>query len=119
MPRTRLGSIRQADGLEPVRALQRVLYRSAKQDPIRRVASTALLRQAQPAATRCGERCVHSSPRSQGCGVAIGELSRRSWVKENGRPHFSGVTNLETESRSHPTSEKLHNFDEKVYLHMH
>jgi group II intron reverse transcriptase/maturase len=29
-------SIRQADGLDPVRALQRVLYRSAKQDPTRR-----------------------------------------------------------------------------------
>jgi RNA-directed DNA polymerase len=29
-------SVRQADGLEPVRALQRVLYRSAKQDPSRR-----------------------------------------------------------------------------------
>ena len=29
-------TVRQADGLEPVRALQRVLYRSAKQDPARR-----------------------------------------------------------------------------------
>ena len=29
-------TIRQADGLAPVRALQRVLYRSAKQDPTRR-----------------------------------------------------------------------------------
>jgi len=29
-------SVRQADGLDPVRALQRVLYRSAKQDPERR-----------------------------------------------------------------------------------
>jgi hypothetical protein len=29
-------SVRQADGLDPVRALQRVLYRSAKQDPKRR-----------------------------------------------------------------------------------
>ena len=29
-------SVRQADGLDPVRALQRVLYRSAKQDPHRR-----------------------------------------------------------------------------------
>ena len=29
-------SVRQADGLDPVRALQRVLYRSAKQDPARR-----------------------------------------------------------------------------------
>ena len=29
-------TIRQADGLDPVRALQRVLYRSAKQDPKRR-----------------------------------------------------------------------------------
>jgi RNA-directed DNA polymerase len=29
-------SVRQADGLDPVRALQRVLYRSAKQDPRRR-----------------------------------------------------------------------------------
>ena len=29
-------SVRQADGLEPVRALQRVLYRSAKQDRTRR-----------------------------------------------------------------------------------
>ncbi len=29
-------SVRQADGLDPVRALQRVLYRSAKQDPGRR-----------------------------------------------------------------------------------
>src|SRR5215210_3062233 len=29
-------SIRQADGLDPVRALQRVLYRSAKQDRTRR-----------------------------------------------------------------------------------
>lgn len=29
-------SVRQADGLDPVRALQRVLYRSAKQDPQRR-----------------------------------------------------------------------------------
>ena len=29
-------SIRQADGLDPVRALQRVLYRSAKQEPTRR-----------------------------------------------------------------------------------
>lgn len=29
-------TIRQADGLDPVRALQRVLYRSAKQDPERR-----------------------------------------------------------------------------------
>ncbi len=29
-------SVRQADGLDPVRALQRVLYRSAKQDPTRR-----------------------------------------------------------------------------------
>ena len=29
-------SVRQADGLDPVRALQRVLYRSAKQDRTRR-----------------------------------------------------------------------------------
>jgi RNA-directed DNA polymerase len=29
-------TIRQAEGLDPVRALQRVLYRSAKQDPTRR-----------------------------------------------------------------------------------
>ena len=29
-------TVRQADGLDPVRALQRVLYRSAKQDPTRR-----------------------------------------------------------------------------------
>jgi retron-type reverse transcriptase len=29
-------SVRQADGLGPVRALQRVLHRSAKQDPARR-----------------------------------------------------------------------------------
>jgi RNA-directed DNA polymerase len=29
-------TIRQADGLDTVRALQRVLYRSAKQDPKRR-----------------------------------------------------------------------------------
>src|ERR1700683_890282 len=29
-------TVRQADGLDPVRALQRVLYRSAKQDPERR-----------------------------------------------------------------------------------
>lgn len=29
-------SVRQADGLDPVRALQRVLYRSAEQDPERR-----------------------------------------------------------------------------------
>ena len=29
-------SVRQAEGLDPVRALQRVLYRSAKQDPGRR-----------------------------------------------------------------------------------
>jgi hypothetical protein len=29
-------TISQADGLGPVRALQRVLYRSAKQDPARR-----------------------------------------------------------------------------------
>ncbi len=29
-------SVRQADGLDPVRALQRVLYQSAKQDPKRR-----------------------------------------------------------------------------------
>ena len=29
-------TIRQADGLDPVRALQRVLYRSAKQEPKRR-----------------------------------------------------------------------------------
>jgi len=29
-------SVRQAEGLDPVRALQRVLYRSAKQDPERR-----------------------------------------------------------------------------------
>ena len=29
-------TIRQADGLDPVRALQRVLYRSAKQNPTRR-----------------------------------------------------------------------------------
>src|ERR1700685_1851282 len=29
-------TVRQADGLDPVRALQRVLYRSAKQDPKRR-----------------------------------------------------------------------------------
>ena len=29
-------SVRQATGLDPVRALQRVLYRSAKQDPTRR-----------------------------------------------------------------------------------
>jgi RNA-directed DNA polymerase len=29
-------TVRQADGLDPVRALQRVLYRSAKQDPQRR-----------------------------------------------------------------------------------
>ena len=29
-------SVRQADGLDPVRALQRVLYRSAKQDRERR-----------------------------------------------------------------------------------
>ncbi|MGB8381631.1 MAG: hypothetical protein WCG47_10340 [Dermatophilaceae bacterium] len=29
-------SVRQTDGLDPVRALQRVLYRSAKQDPQRR-----------------------------------------------------------------------------------
>ena len=30
-------TVRQADGLDPVRALQRVLYRSAKQDRTRRV----------------------------------------------------------------------------------
>jgi RNA-directed DNA polymerase len=29
-------TVRQADGLDPVRALQRVLYRSAKQEPERR-----------------------------------------------------------------------------------
>jgi hypothetical protein len=29
-------TVRQADGLDPVRALQRVLYRSAKQDRTRR-----------------------------------------------------------------------------------
>ena len=29
-------SVRQAEGLDPVRALQRVLYRSAKQDRTRR-----------------------------------------------------------------------------------
>ncbi len=29
-------TVRQADGLDPVRALQRVLYRSAKQHPKRR-----------------------------------------------------------------------------------
>ena len=29
-------TVRQAEGLDPVRALQRVLYRSAKQDPERR-----------------------------------------------------------------------------------
>ena len=29
-------SVSQADGLDPSRALQRVLYRSAKQDPARR-----------------------------------------------------------------------------------
>ena len=29
-------TIRQADGLDPVRAFQRVLYRSAKQNPTRR-----------------------------------------------------------------------------------
>src|SRR5437764_14559464 len=29
-------SVSQADGLDPLRALQRVLYRSAKQDPSRR-----------------------------------------------------------------------------------
>ena len=29
-------TVRQAEGLDPVRALQRVLYRSAKQDPTRR-----------------------------------------------------------------------------------
>jgi len=32
-------TVRQADGLDPVRALQRVLYRSAKQEPERRPAS--------------------------------------------------------------------------------
>ena len=36
MPSNRLGSVRQAEGLDPVRALQRVLYRSAKQDRTRR-----------------------------------------------------------------------------------
>ena len=36
MPRHSARTIRQADGLDPVRALQRVLYRSAKQDPKRR-----------------------------------------------------------------------------------
>ena len=29
-------TVRRAEGLDPVRALQRVLYRSAKQDPERR-----------------------------------------------------------------------------------
>ena len=39
-------SIRQADGLDPVRALQRVLYRSAKQEPTPSVPRP--LRQARP-----------------------------------------------------------------------
>ena len=30
-------TVRRVDGLDPVRALQRVLYRSAKQDPERRI----------------------------------------------------------------------------------
>ncbi len=33
-------TVRQADGLDPVRALQRVLYRSAKQDRTRRSAES-------------------------------------------------------------------------------
>ena len=36
MPRQSARTVRQAEGLDPVRALQRVLYRSAKQEPERR-----------------------------------------------------------------------------------
>ena len=42
-------SVRQADGLDPVRALQRVLYRSAKQD--RSTSVPCPLTTSSPAAT--------------------------------------------------------------------
>ncbi len=44
-------SVSHAEGVDPVRALQRVLYRSAKQNPTRRFHA---LYDKSPAATSCG-----------------------------------------------------------------
>ncbi len=55
-------TVRQADGLDPVRALQRVLYRSAKQDRDRRFHA---LYDKSPAATCSGGPGARSVPTAE------------------------------------------------------